>query len=205
VPTVRHTARRHACRSVARGPVRSCVHEKYFCGARWVYAGSMTGIRPEAGDRCFRGSVKGAPVASAGVIVTVLRHEQRRSPPWQGLPERLADAPPGGETVSPGVGLRSAHAGPASAAMSIATADRTSPHRLTTTPQRPHMCRAIHLRARWLSCLAAVRHGGGGMSREATYPCSRRLADAAGLVVSSNAAVQAASRGIDFGVTYVAY
>jgi hypothetical protein len=56
---------------------------------------------------------------------------------------RLARA---GETVSPGAGLRSAHAGPAPAAMSIATADRTSPYRLTMTPQRPPMCRVIHLR-----------------------------------------------------------
>ena len=35
----------------------------------------------------------------------------RRSPPWQSLPERLADAlPRAGETVTPRAGLRSAHA-----------------------------------------------------------------------------------------------
>jgi hypothetical protein len=184
VPTVRHTARCHACRRVARGPVRSCVHEKYICGAREVYAGSMTGIRPEAGDRCLGGSVKctcrisgrhrhlrraggclaamgsglgfwpgsranwrplaGTPVAYetvscsarpgararspqgipprskravAGTSSARMRgwtaaasyaaapdaravmsksSAARRSPPWQGLPERLADAPPGG-------------------------------------------------------------------------------------------------------------
>ena len=80
-------------------------------------------------------------------------------------------SPGRGRRRSREAGLRSAHAGPTPAAMSIATADRTSPHPLTTTPQRPHMCRAIHLRARWLSCSAAARDGGGGMSREATCPC----------------------------------
>jgi hypothetical protein len=72
-------------------------------------------------------------------------------------------------------------------------------------PAAPSHVPRHSLKASRLSCLAAARDGGGGMSREATCPCSRRLADAAGLVVGSNAAVMPASRGIDFGVTYVAY
>jgi hypothetical protein len=52
----------------------------------------------------------------------------------QNAPQML---PRAGETVSPGADLRSAYAGPAPAAMSIATADRTSPHRLTMTPTAP--------------------------------------------------------------------
>jgi hypothetical protein len=70
VPTVRHTARCHACRRAARGPGAIVGTREVHLQCTRVYAESMTGIRPEAGDRCFRGSVKGALAASAGVIVT---------------------------------------------------------------------------------------------------------------------------------------
>ena len=110
-----------------------------------------------------------------------------------------------GEAVSPRAGLRSAHAGPAPAAMSIATADRTSPHPLTTTPAAPSHVPRHSLKGMTAVLLGRRERWRRWDAREAACPCSRRLAEATGLVVSSNAAVKSASRGIDFDVTYVAY
>ena len=56
-------------------------------------------------------------------------------------------------------------AGSAQVAMSSAAADRTSPHRDTTTPQRSHVSR--HSLKGWApALLAATRHGGGEMPRK---------------------------------------
>jgi hypothetical protein len=74
---------------------------------------------------------------------------RRRGAPRRGRACQNASQmlPRAGETVSPRAGLRSAHAGPAPAAMSIATADRTHRTPSLRPLQRPPMCRVIHLRA----------------------------------------------------------
>jgi hypothetical protein len=55
--------------------------------------------------------------------------------------------------------------GSAQVAMSSATADRTSPHRDTTTPQRSHVSRHS-LKGLTPALLAATRHAGGEMPRK---------------------------------------
>jgi hypothetical protein len=187
--------------SVSRADRCDRVHEKYICGAprsRQAAAGTSA----HACGRTAAASYAAAPDSRAAMSKS---SAARRSPAWQSLPERLADAPRAGETVSPRAGLRSAHAGPAPAAMSIATADRTSPHPLTTTPAAPSHVPRHSLKGMTAVLLGRRERWRRWDAREAACPCSRRLADAAGLVVSSNVAAKPASRDIDFGVTYVAY
>ena len=103
----------------------------------WLPGSYGVGIGFWPGSRANWRPSAGTPVVYETVSCSARPGARTRSP--QGSPGR-------GDGVA-GSGLRSAHPGPATAAMSIATADRTSPHRLTRTPQRPHMCRVIHLRA----------------------------------------------------------
>jgi hypothetical protein len=111
---------------------------------------------------------------------------RRRGAPRRGRARQNASQmlPRAGETVSPRAGLRSAHAGPAPAAMSIATADRTSPHPLTTTPAAPSHVPRHSLKGMTAVLLGRRERWRRWDAREAACPCSRRPADATGLVVS---------------------
>jgi hypothetical protein len=79
-----------AHRSLSRMPAcraRAGCDRGYTRSTSAVHAGSMTGIRPEARDRCFRGSVKGALVAGTAApsilsrIITRTGHGGHVKPP----------------------------------------------------------------------------------------------------------------------------